>query len=213
MHSTTVFLVAAMAVFHAASANPFTALFGAIDNEVAPYGNVIKYSKFETRRYLPQLWAQVDYAVNSTEDFSEKSSAGFMPLFQYISGKNEKQQKIPMTAPVYMQRIANPPGQFRMAFVMPSSLFTKLEQMPKPTDSTVKIVAVTEPLTFSCITFNMGLNGKRAAEKEAELREAAAAAGTTLATGVDSVRIAGYNPPWTLPWFRTNEVCIPLAKQ
>jgi hypothetical protein len=59
----------------------------------------------------------------------------------------------------------------------------------------------------------MGLTSKRVAEREAELREATRADRIELINEREQVRVAVYNPPWTLPWFRTNEVCIPLANQ
>jgi len=202
-----------IASFHLAFANPISDLFGAINSETPPYDIVNKAAKYEVRRYRPQLWAQVDYTVDASTDFGDKSYIGFEPLFQYITGKNERQQKIPMTAPVIMEQLASGSGRQRMAFIMPASQFSTLDQLPKPTNTSVKLVAVNEPLVLACIKFNMGLTSKRVAEREAELREATRADRIELINEREQVRVAVYNPPWTLPWFRTNEVCIPLANQ
>lgn len=43
-------------------------------------------------------------------------------------------------------------------------------------------------------------------------RAAAANAGLPLAQGPGSAQYLGYNPPWTLPWYKTNEVIIPVAE-
>jgi hypothetical protein len=213
MHSITIVLFALIASFHLSWANPLSHLFGSLNSEIPPYDIVTKGAKYEVRRYHAQLWAQDDYTVDASTDFGDKTSIGFQPLFQYITGKNERQQKIPMTAPVIMQQLAAGPGQRRMAFIMPASQFTSLDQLPNPTNSNVKLVAVNQPLKFACITFNMGLTSKRVATREAELREATKGDNIELSNEPESVRVGGYNPPWTLPWFRTNDICIPLVNQ
>jgi hypothetical protein len=202
-----------IASFHLVFANPISGVFGAINIETPPYDIVIKGAKYEIRRYRPQLWAQVDYTVDASTDFGNKLSIGFEPLFQYITGKNERQQKIPMTAPVIMQQLTPNTGNRRMAFIMPASQFSSLNQLPKPTNSKVTLVAVNQPLLFACITFNMGITSKRVLAREAELRAATNTDGIDLVNEQEVVRVAGYNPPWTLPWFRKNEICIPTVNQ
>jgi hypothetical protein len=207
-----IFLVL-IASFHLAFANPISDLFGAINSETPPYDIVNKAAKYEVRRYRPQLWAQVDYTVDASTDFGDKSYIGFEPLFQYITGKNERQQKIPMTAPVIMQQLTPNTGNRRMAFIMPASQFSTLDQLPKPTNPNVTLVAVNQPLVFACIKFNMGITSKRVLAREAELRAATNTDGITLVNEQEVARVGGYNPPWTLPWFRTNEICIPSVNQ
>jgi len=79
-------------------------------NEEAKY-DVIKSSKsYEIRKYSDRLAVEV---------ISENGNSGFRKLFNYISGNNEKNQKIPMTTPVYMKEDIN--GSM-MEFVLPSTL-------------------------------------------------------------------------------------------
>jgi len=210
MRSITIISCVLIVSFQLTLANPLTDLFGTIKSETLPFDIVSQGGSYEIRRYRSQLWAQFDYAVDASVDFGDKQSIGFEPLFQYITGKNEGQQKIPMTAPVIMQQINT--GLRRMAFIMPASQFSRLDQLPKPTNN-VTIVAVNQPLVLACIKFNMGITSKRIAAKEAELREATNTDNIELVNERESVRVAGYNPPWTLPWFRTNEVCVPLTNQ
>ncbi|CAF1329854.1 unnamed protein product [Adineta ricciae] len=213
MHSLTIVAILIVANCYFTLANPISNLFGAVDTETPPYDVISKGTKYEVRRYRSQLWAQVEYTVDASTDFGDKLSIGFQPLFQYITGKNEKEQKIPMTAPVVMQQVNSDSTRRRMAFIMPASEFTELSQLPKPTDSTVKLIAVNEPLALACITFNMGITSKRVDTREEELRQATTADKIQLVTGRENVRVGGYNPPWTLPWFRKNELCIPLVNQ
>jgi hypothetical protein len=213
MYSSTLVVLALIAGLQASLANSLSAVFGGVNIETPPFSIVSKNDKYEIRRYQPQLWAQAEYTVDPSTDFGDKNSRGFQPLFQYISGKNQREQKIPMTAPVIMQQTAAVSGQRRMAFIMPASLFTRLDQLPQPKDTNVKLLTVDTPLVLACSSFNMGLTSKRVAAREAELRQAAQGDRVELLSGFDAVRVGGYNPPWTLPWFRTNDLCIPLTNQ
>lgn len=213
MNSFSIFILTLGFTVQLIMANPVTSFFGGVNVETPPFTIVSKGDNYEVRRYEPQLWAQVEYTVDPSTDFGDGSYVGFRPLFEYITGKNARKQKIPMTAPVVMQRLSMTTGKRRMAFIMPASLFKQLDQLPEPTNNNVQLVEVNQPLVLACKTFNMGINNKRLAEKEAELREKTATDLINLVTDVESIRVGGYNPPWTLPWFRTNELCIPLENQ
>ena len=196
-----------------ALSNPLPSGFGPINSEMPPFTVISKGFNYEIRRYQPQLWAQVDYKIDSSIDPNQQTSLGFQYLFQYITGKNDRDEKIPMTAPVINQQLPSGPEQRRMAFIMPASLFSSLDLLPKPTDSNVKLVAVNDPLIFACITFNMNLNKDLIASRESELRQAMATNNIGLAKEPESVRVEAYNPPFTPPVLRTNDICIPLINQ
>jgi SOUL heme-binding protein len=51
---------------------------------------------FEVRQYEPLVIAE----VTTTGERNEAVNAGFLPLFGYITGKNETKTKLPMTVPV-----------------------------------------------------------------------------------------------------------------
>ncbi|CAF3448107.1 unnamed protein product [Rotaria socialis] len=211
MMATLCFLL--IASFQLAFSNPLSQVFGALNIETPSYDIVMKGANYEVRRYHSQLWAQIDFTVDPSTDFGNKMSIGFQPLFQYITGKNAAGQKIPMTAPVIMQRLDSEYGRRRMSFIMSPSKFSTLDQLPKPINVNVKLVAVTDPVVLACIRFNMGLTSKRVGEREEELRKATATDRIQLVNERALVRVASYNPPWTLPWFRTNDICIPLVNQ
>jgi hypothetical protein len=139
-------------------------------------------------------------------------------LFDYISGANQADaeiamtvpvettsgsQKIEMTAPVETQ--VDGTGSTTMRFFLPSR-FTA-ETAPQPTDDRVRIVTIPEQ-SFAVLTFSGSRSEQAVSAKEEELR-------ATLATlGVDAeatARAFFYDPPWTLPWFRRNEVAIEVT--
>lgn len=198
---------------YVAMSAPLPTGFGPINSEMPPFTVISRGANYEVRRYQPQLWAQVDYTIDPSIDPSQQTSLGFQYLFQYITGKNDRAEKIPMTAPVINQQLTGAAGQQRMAFIMPGSLFTRLDALPKPTDPKVQIVSVNDPMVFACITFNMKLNKDLVATKEAELRQAAAAANLVLVKEAEAVRVEAYNSPYVVPELRTNDICIPLANQ
>jgi len=181
--------------------------------EQAPYAVLSKTSVYEIRQYDKQLWAQVEYNLPKTTDFDTSGSLGFWPLYQFITGSNNRQQQIPMTAPVVSQLLASsdPATQIRrMAFIMPHSIFRTLDLVPIPTNSEVKITAVDDVKPFACITFNMAMTNAQIIEKEAALRQAAATDGVKLVTDPQQIRYQGYDSPWVPLEKRTNDVCIPI---
>ncbi|ESO88879.1 hypothetical protein LOTGIDRAFT_125538 [Lottia gigantea] len=90
--------------------------------------------KYQIRQYEPSKWVMTEMLGVNYEDAKKKM---FMKLFEYIQGKNVKDMKIEMTAPVLMRLI---PGQgpacdnnFTMAFYVSNSV----PNPPKAKDSTV----------------------------------------------------------------------------
>lgn len=66
--------------------------------------------------------------------------SGFDANFKYISGANDKKEKIPMTAPVTFTRDHATDGWY-VGFFVPSTYRTK-DEVPKPTDESISIVEV-----------------------------------------------------------------------
>ena len=75
------------------------------------------------------------------------SNRNFSKLFQYISGNNEKNEKIAMTTPVYMSRKAE---KITMEFVLPSKYSEK--NMVPPNDKDI-VLYRSMPGYYASITF------------------------------------------------------------
>ncbi len=98
--------------------------------------NVLKtMDDFEIRYYPPTIKAKVS------------SNRNFSKLFQYISGNNEKNEKIAMTTPVYMSKKEE---KITMEFVMPSKYSEK--NMVQPNDKDIVVYRST-PGYYASITF------------------------------------------------------------
>ena len=171
-----------------------------------------KFPKFEVRRYEPCVFA--DVTVNG--DFESAGNVGFRPLIGYISGNNQPNSKIAMTAPVVQEPISKiamtspvvqqSVGQENIiSFVMPAGM--TLDSLPVPSSSKVSLREVPEQLVavsrFSG-RWTLGTYMKHVAELESSI-----AASGLVASG--PARFARFDPPWT-PWFmRRNEIQIPIA--
>ncbi|XP_057374684.1 uncharacterized protein LOC130695556 isoform X2 [Daphnia carinata] len=118
----------------------FQTIRGAITGggiETAPYTVIRQEKEYEERLYPAQKWVRTQMK-NISKDGA--SSAMFWKLFNYISGQNAKQTKIPMTAPVtvFIEPGSGPncESTFTMAFYVPSGF---QEDTPEPTADDVSI--------------------------------------------------------------------------
>ncbi len=189
-------------------------LFGKGSEEQPTYKIVAKQDNKEIRKYDSYLIAKTTVSGS----FKDAQREGFRILAGYIFGKNKSQQKIAMTAPVVQksesEKISmtapvvispNENKTWTMTFSMPSK-FT-LETLPLPTDERVKIEKVEEKLV-AALTFSGFWNESKNAEKALELTEWMKGYQEYQITS--SPMFAGYNPPWTLPFLRRNEMIVEL---
>ncbi|MGR8947989.1 MAG: SOUL family heme-binding protein [Gammaproteobacteria bacterium] len=181
--------------------------------EEASYEIVLTEGQFEIREYAPQVVAQVVVAT----EMEDAGSAAFKPLFDYISGANQTNQEIAMTAPVAQQRrgekiaMTAPVAQqsngdsWVVSFMMPAG--RTLENLPAPTNSLVEIREV-PARQVATVRYSGFWSEKRYRKFKREL-EAWLETKQLTATG-DPIW-ARYDPPFK-PWFmRRNEILIPLA--
>jgi hypothetical protein len=141
-----------------------------------------------------------------------------MPLADYIFAKDRKGAQIAMTAPVTQaprEKIAMTApvsqqpstGGWTISFTMPTGY--TMETLPPPADPSVRLVE--HPARRLAVLKFSGLAGQSRMEaKRSELLAAVAKAG--LSPKGDSV-FAFYDPPWTLPFLRRNEVMVEVGGQ
>jgi hypothetical protein len=192
-------------------------LFG-IQNEESPkYKVLFKEGSFEIRQYDSYLVAQ----TTIKGDFNESSSEAFRILAGYIFGKNKGDQKlamtspveikqdstkIPMTSPVTMQK-EKEGESFTMTFSMPSKY--TLEELPVPLDDRIKFKKIDERIVASH-QFSWLRSKSKTDKKANELKDWLKKYQQYQQQG--DYFYAGYNPPWTIPFLRRNEVHIELIK-
>lgn len=166
----------------------------------------------QIRRYGPRIAAQT--AVDG--DGQDARSEGFRRLAGYIFGGNHRSTEIAMTAPVAQQSqsiaMTAPVAQSRTAdgasvirFFMPSKY--SLDTLPEPDDGLVTLVEVPGE-TMAVLRFSGDRSERAVATKTAELLDLLR--DSSFAPAGDPVAWF-YDPPWTLPPLRRNEVAVPVA--
>ena len=152
----------------------------------------------DVRRYEPVIQARTPTPGQTT------SSGGFRTLAGYIFGGNAQEQEIAMTAPV--ERSLSEADNF-MAFNMPGQF--SMDELPQPNDSSVTLHKI-PARTVAVISFSGWA-------REGVVREKVQALLATLAShGIETSSeplLAQYNPPWTPPWKRRNEVMVEIPEQ
>lgn len=193
-------------------------LVGINNVEEAAYKVVIKDNNFELRDYDSMII--VETTIDG--DFEDAGSKAFRRLFAYITGNNVANRDIAMTAPVIADTANNNPGMeiamtapvlqenskgsWRYAFVLPAD-FT-LETTPKPLDDNVRLAQVAAK-KVAVIQFSGLWSEESMQDKTSELNNWISA--NNLST-LSEPRWAGYNPPWTIPFLRRNEVMIDVQQ-
>jgi hypothetical protein len=166
----------------------------------------------EIRQYAPQLAA----SVTVPGDEIAARSAGFRRLASYIFGANTADASIAMTAPVVQSsakiamtapvaQSATADGGWTITFYMPRTYTAAT--LPKPTDPGISIHEI--PAATDAVYRFSGIPGRAAVAnaRAVLLRNLAGSAWQVTGEPVSWF----YDPPWTLPWARRNEVAVPVT--
>lgn len=167
----------------------------------------------ELRRYADCVVADV-VVTGSAEQAGNRA---FRPLVSYISGSNRSAASLSMTAPVIQQAASEKlamtapviqeetdAGQWTVSFVLPGA--RALAECPVPTDPRVSLRAVAGE-TAAALRWSGRWTSGNVARRTEELRRAMADAGWVAAA---APRWARFDPPWTPPFARRNEIVIPV---
>ena len=149
---------------------------------------------YEIRKYSDRL-------VIETELSNQNSS--FRKLFNYISGSNENNQEIKMTAPV-TQIEKN--GNMTMQFYLPSEFDEN--NTPSPSNSEVKVLNMKGGY-FAAITYSGRASEKNFIKHKEILENQLKEDKITILS--PPIR-ATYNSPFTLPMLRRNEVMFEIER-
>ena len=179
-------------------------------NVKAPnYTSIVKNKLIEIRLYQPMIIAEVTLTGNADKTINQ----GFKILAEYIFGNSlamtdpvsqQVSTKIAMTAPVMHQNKSQ--DIWKVSFVMPEK--HTIETLPKPNNKKISLKQIPEQ-KMVVIRFS----GKRSEElnaKKMQKLQDYIKKNNLIITG-DPI-YAYYNPPWTLPRLRRNEIMYILAK-
>ena len=190
-------------------------LFSACSSVQEPAYRVLdKREGYEVRRYQPYVVAET--TVEGEHD--EALNRGFRRLFKYIDGANtgsknipmtapviaepgDTSEKIPMTAPVIQEKTGN---SHRIAFVMPEG--STMKDLAKPTNPEIVLREV-PARDVAVLSYSWYAGEQKIMDKVKELITYLERDGVEYKPGFQSAR---YDPPWTPPFMRRNEVFIEL---
>ena len=177
------------------------------------FNSTFKDDNLEIREYAPKILAQ----VSVLGDFNEATSKGFKLLADFIFGNNisiDGSSKIDMTAPVVVEPVSEiinmtAPviteginNEWVVSFVMPKEY--SLSTLPKPNNKNITITRLPAE-KYAVIVFS-GLVRKSNYDEQVKLLKKFILKKNLKTIGL--IQIARYNPPWTLPFFRRNELMI-----
>ena len=169
-----------------------TIISNAMAVEEVEYEVIKENEVYEIRKYSDRL---------AIETLSTNQNSGFRKLFNYISGKNQKNEEIKMTAPVTQVKKN---GNMTMQFYLPSK-FNK-ENTPDPSSSDVKVLNIKGGY-YAVIKYS-GMASDKNFIKHKNILEGELKKNNILILGPPIK--ATYNSPFTLPMLRRNEAMFEI---
>jgi hypothetical protein len=192
-----------------------------------PKYNIIQSDgDFEIRHYMPMLIALTE----ADGDMDEASSKGFRVIADFIFGNNldpthQQKTKIAMTAPVTVvpesvkiemtAPVSLTPkssevdirtsAKWRIHFVMPAQY--TMTSIPKPKNTAVTLEEV--PSKYFVVFKYSGFNTVSKVQDNVLKAQQWAKERSLIMIGAPM--LARYDPPWTLPMFRRNEIMIEIS--
>jgi effector-binding domain-containing protein len=172
-----------------------------------------RIGEVELRDYPPMIVAEVEVSGERKAAINQ----GFRRIANYIFGDNSPREKIEMTAPVTQQAsgekiamtapVMQEAGSdlWKVRFIMPASY--RLDTLPAPNDKAVKLIAVPAQ-RYAVVTYSGLANEDSVSAQKQLLFETLAKHG--VPTQGEAI-LAFYNPPWTLPFLRRNEILVKVA--
>lgn len=184
------------------------------DVEKPDYKVIQSEQNIEIRQYEPMIIAEVEVDGKREGAIGD----GFRLIADYIFGNNtvkrdiamtapvqqQESQKIAMTAPVQQQSTGR---SWQISFVMPSKY--SMESLPEPNNDRVRLKEILTK-KFIVIEFSGTNSNENVIEHENQLMNYIEANQIKIN---GSPNYAFYNPPWSLPFLRRNEVMIEINQQ
>ncbi|XP_061366746.1 heme-binding-like protein At3g10130, chloroplastic isoform X2 [Gastrolobium bilobum] len=196
------------------------ALMTVPDLETFKFKVLSRSDQYEIREVEPYFAAETSMPGKSGFDFNGASQS-FNVLAEYLFGKNAMKENMEMTTPVFTSKnqsdgvkmdMTTPVlttkmedlDKWKMSFVMPSKYGANL---PLPKDSSVRIKEIPRKIV-AVVSFSGFVNDDEVKQRELKLREALKSDGQFKIKEGTSIEIAQYNPPFTLPFQRRNEIAL-----
>lgn len=201
------------------------ALMSVPDLETVKFQVLRRTDQYEIRQVEPYFIAETTLPGKKGFDLNGASQS-FNVLAEYLFGKNTTKESMEMTTPVFTRRsqsegekmeMTTPVitkrledhGKWQMSFVMPSKYGSSL---PLPKDPSVAIKEVPSKIV-AVAAFSGFVTDEEVQQREAALRNALKN-DSRFQVKIDApVEVAQYNPPFTLPFTRRNEIALEVERK
>ncbi|XP_059640879.1 heme-binding-like protein At3g10130, chloroplastic isoform X2 [Cornus florida] len=207
------------------SRNLEEALMTVPDLETVKFKVLSRKDQYEIREVEPYFIAETTMPGKDGFDFNG-ASLSFNVLAEYLFGKNTTKQKMEMTTPVITRRIQadgekmemttpvftkklKDQDGWQMSFVMPTKYGSDL---PLPKDPSVRIKEVPGKIVVVA-AFSGFVTDEVVKRQESTLRKALKNDTQFQVKKDASAEVAQYNPPFTLPFNRRNEISLEVERK
>mmetsp|Transcript_37863 Transcript_37863/g.62311 ORF Transcript_37863/g.62311 Transcript_37863/m.62311 type:complete len:489 (-) Transcript_37863:554-2020(-) len=173
--------------------------------ETPKYSVVQATPAYEVRSY--EQYATAATAMDGAESMDDpfESGRGFNTLAGYLFGDNEAEEPMEMTIPVAISRAAD--GGRTMAFVLPSQYTPESAPAPKA-DANITVAQTKAGMMVAAVEFPGFATEGEIERQRVKLLEALEDAGEYEVKDPEAYTVLQYNPPYTLPVFRRNELTV-----
>ncbi|RWR83588.1 heme-binding-like protein, chloroplastic [Cinnamomum micranthum f. kanehirae] len=195
------------------------------DLETVKFKVLKREEEYEIRQVEPYFVAEMTMPGKSGFDFNG-ASQGFNVLAAYLFGKNTANETMEMTTSVYTRKTQSDGekmemttpvitkqsgdlGNWQMSFVMPSKYGAKL---PLPKDPSARITEVPGKIV-AVAAFSGYVTDEEVKRRESKLRDALRRDTQFQLKESATVEVAQYNPPFTLPFTRRNEIALEVEQK
>ena len=170
----------------------------------------------EIRRYAPRIAAEA--TIDVTKSGNPRGEA-FRIVAAYIFGANKGKKNIDMTSPVEVKttgekiamtapvEVNKSKKRLTMRFFMPTQY--SRDKLPEPADSRVRLVDVPSE-TNAVLRFTGSTDDAAVSARTTELMKQL---GGIRWTAEGTPTAFFYNPPWTIPFLRRNEIVVVVSKR
>lgn len=207
------------------SRNLEEALMSVPDLETVKFKVVSRNDQYEIRELEPYFVAETTMPGKYGFDLNGASQS-FNVLAEYLFGKNSANEAMEMTTPVLTRRTESDgetmdmttpvitkrmedQDKWKMSFLMPSKYGSNL---PLPKNSAVTIKEV-PGRTMAVVAFSGFVTDEDVMHRESTLRNALKNDSQYKVKSGASVEVAQYNPPFTLPFTRRNEISLQVERK
>lgn len=207
------------------SRNLEEALMAVPDLETVEFKVLSRRDQYEIREVEPYFIAETTMPGKYGFDFNGASQS-FNVLAEYLFGKNTTKDRMEMTTPVFTRKTQSDgekmemttpvitrkledEEKWQMSFVMPSKYGSNL---PLPKDPSVKIKEVPKKIV-AVAAFSGFVTDEEVTRRESILRDALKNNSQFQVKEDALVEVAQYNPPFSLPFTRRNEIALEVERK